>query len=67
MEILKNANTSSLESFDLFKSDFFMIYNEQSKMIGELKEEHLKLKKMYLLGMIPTAIIIVLQIVILLC
>ena len=67
METVQEANSELMESFDLFKSEFINAYNEQSKMIGELKEEQLKLRKMYLLGIIPVAIIIVLQIVNIMC
>lgn len=67
VETVKEANSELMESFELFKNDFITTYNEQSKMIGELKEEQLKLKKMYLLGIIPVAIIIVLQIISIMC
>lgn len=67
VETIQKVNSSLLESFNVFKNDFLSTYDEQSRMIGELKEEQIKLKKMYMLGIIPTIIIVVLQIVNIIC
>jgi chromosome segregation ATPase len=63
VETVQESNASLLESFDVFKSDFITAYDKQSQVIEELKEEQLKLKKMYILGILPAIIIIVLQII----
>lgn len=67
MGIVEKVNSSLMESFNVFKNDFISSYDEQSRIIEELKEEQVKLKKMYMLGIIPVIIIILLQIVNIIC
>jgi DNA repair exonuclease SbcCD ATPase subunit len=67
LKMVKKENSPLLEPFNDFKNDFLPAYGEQSRMIEELKEEQVKLKKMYMLGIIPAIIIVVLQIVNIIC
>jgi phosphate starvation-inducible protein PhoH len=55
------------KSTEEYLKNFLPAYGEQSRMIEELKEEQVKLKKMYMLGIIPAIIIVVLQIVNIIC
>lgn len=63
VKLVQEANVSLLESFEIFKSDFLNASNEQIRLICEVKEEQIKQKKIYLLGLIPTIIILVLQMI----
>lgn len=64
VKLVQEANVSLLfESFATFKNDFLTASNEQIRLISEIKDEQLKQKKMYLLGLIPAFVIIVLQII----
>lgn len=60
---VKGANASLAESFAIFKNDLLIARNEQIHLISEIKEEQLRQKKMYMIGMIPTIVIIILQII----
>ena len=63
VKLVQETKVTLLESFTIFKNDFVAASNEQIRLINELKEEQIQKKKMYLLGIIPAMIIIVLQII----
>ncbi len=60
---IQEANAPIIESFNIFKNDSTNANNKQIDLINELKEEQLKQKKLWLLGLLPSIIIIALQII----
>lgn len=63
VKLVQETNVSLLDSFAIFKNDFLISSSEQIRLISEIKDEQLKQKKMYMLGLIPAIVIIVLQII----